>query len=292
MLNTIWEWILLIIILISLFSLIGFFYAFNHAKKVIRKDIVFDLRASRPSPRFAFLSDLHLNMKLVPWHRIIDIIIDSKAEFVLIGGDICSTLECVPLAHEFIADLAKQTQIPVYIVFGNHDNNLFDEKKTGKNHISREGYAASLESMADNIKVMHNEITDLGDVMLAALEDYRTCKVDIAQLSLEWANKAAEKDKPLILMTHNPDSIISMCENADAMKHVAVISGHIHAGQVWTPFNLEYTLIREDLLPKEGVAYGMHNYKGINLYISSGIGCSALPIRYKTIAEVVIAQII
>lgn len=292
MLDTVWEWILLFIILLSLFSLVGCIYALNHAKKVVRRDIIFDLRIGRKSPTFVFISDLHLNMKLVPWNNIFDMVSDAKPEFVLVGGDLSSTLECVPLAHDFIAELAQRVQVPVYIIFGNHDNNLFDEKKVGKNYITQEGYAASLEKLADNIKVLHNEIIDLGEVMLAALEDHRTCKVNVAELSLDWANQAAEKDKPLILMTHNPDSVIGMCENADAMKHVAVISGHTHGGQIRTPFNIEYTLIRQDLLPKEGVSYGMHNYKGINLYISSGLGCSALPMRYKSTAEVVIAQII
>ena len=292
MLDTVWEWILLFIILLSLFSLVGCIYALNHAKKVVRKEIIFDLRTGRKSPTFVFISDLHLNMKLVPWNNIFDIVVDAKPEFVLVGGDLSSTLECVPLAHDFIAELAQRVKVPVYIIFGNHDNNLFDEKKVGKNHITREGYAASLEKLADNIKVLHNEIIDLGEVMLAALEDHRTCKVNEAELSLGWANQAAEKGKPLILLTHNPDSVIGMCENAEVMKHVAVITGHTHGGQIRTPFNIEYTLIRQDLLPKEGVAYGMHNYKGINLYISSGLGCSALPMRYKSTAEVVIAQII
>ncbi|MBQ5761776.1 MAG: metallophosphoesterase [Clostridia bacterium] len=292
MLDSVWEWILLFIILLSVFSLIGCIYALNHAKKVIRKDIQFDLETVRRRSHFVFISDLHLNMKLVPWNNIFDIIVDADPEYVLVGGDLSSTLESVPLAHDFMAELAKRVNVPIYLVFGNHDHNLFDEKKVGASFITREGYAASIEKLSNNIRVLHNEIIDLGDVMLAALEDYRTCKVNISELSLKWAQEAEKKNKPLILLTHNPDSVRFMCENAQQMKHVAVISGHTHGGQIRTPFNIEYTLIRHDVLPKEGVAYGMHNYKGINLYISSGLGCSALPMRYKSTAEVVVIDVI
>lgn len=292
MLESVWEWILLLIILIFIFSLVGIIYALNHAKKVIRKDIKFDLNIGKKPCRFVFISDLHLNMKLVPWNNIYDIIVDANPQYVFVGGDLSSTLESVPLAHDFMAELAKRIDVPIYVIFGNHDNNLFNEKKVGKNFITHQGYATSLENLSGNIHVLHNEIIDLGDIMLAGLEDYRTCQVNISELSLKWSEEAEGRDKPLVLLTHNPDSVRHMCENADKMKNVAVISGHTHGGQIKTPFNIEYTLIRHDVLPKEGIAYGMHNYKGINLYISSGLGCSALPMRYKSTAEVVVVEVI
>ncbi|MBE7066223.1 MAG: hypothetical protein E7385_01580 [Ruminococcaceae bacterium] len=291
MIQTIIEWFLVIIV-ISIVVFMSSSLLFNkQAKKLVRKHIKFNLGTEGGFPRFAVISDLHLENILVPWSKIIDIIIDENPEFILIAGDLSSTLAAVPRAHDFIKELAHRTELPIYIIFGNHDNILFDEKKVGKGFLTHEGYAASLESLSPNIKLLHNEIIDLGDIMLAGLEDYRTCKVDIAEITLKWARIASEKNKPLILMTHNPDSVTKMCENADEMQHVAVICGHTHGGQIKTPFNIEYKMIRHDIMPKEGYAYGMHNYKGINVYITSGIGCSCLPMRYKSTAEVVIAEI-
>ena len=285
------QWLLVFIVFNMFLAMAGGIMFNIHAKKLVKTFIKFNIGTNRNIPTFAIISDLHLENILVPWGKIIDYIIDEKPEFILLLGDLSSTLEAVPRAHDFVKELAQRTNLPIYMIFGNHDNILFDEKKVGKGHISHERYKASLESLSENIKIFHNEIIDLGEFMMAFLEDYRTCKVNIQEITLEWARISTKQNKPLILLTHNPDSVTKICENASEMKHVVVICGHTHGGQIRTPFNIEYRFIRHDILPKEGYAYGMHNYKGINMYITSGIGCSGLPMRYKSTAEVVIAQI-
>ncbi|HBV51189.1 MAG TPA: phosphoesterase, partial [Clostridiales bacterium] len=35
---------------------------------------------------------------------------------------------------------------------------------------------------------------------------------------------------------------------------------------------------------------GFHTYNGMNLYITSGIGCSLLPIRFRSKAEIALIE--
>ncbi|MBR5280966.1 MAG: hypothetical protein IKU26_08380, partial [Clostridia bacterium] len=91
-----------------------------------------------------------------------------------------------------------------------------------------------------------------------------------------------------VLATHNPDMLLKLQSvPAEYRPHITVC-GHTHGGQIHTPFNLEFTLLKKDQLPKEGYFYGYHDYKGFPLYITSGLGCSLLPIRFGSSAEVAI----
>ena len=70
----------------------------------------------------------------------------------------------------------------------------------------------------------------------------------------------------------------------------AMISGHIHGGQIRTPFGLEFVL-RHDELPFKGIISGHHEVNGIKMFISKGIGCVFLPLRIGARPEVNILEI-
>ena len=87
-----------------------------------------------------------------------------------------------------------------------------------------------------------------------------------------------------IILTHNPDIMLWLPDNAADI----VLCGHTHGGQVYMPFNMEFRFMRSDILPKEGYKYGYHYYKNKNrMFITCGLGCSFMPIRFKTTAEIV-----
>ena len=79
-------------------------------------------------------------------------------------------------------------------------------------------------------------------------------------------------------------------ENVFLCALTLLLAGHTHGGQVRLPLNIEFTLLKKDILPKKGIYYGFHTYNGTPLYITSGIGCSLLPIRFRSKAEIALIE--
>jgi predicted MPP superfamily phosphohydrolase len=94
--------------------------------------------------------------------------------------------------------------------------------------------------------------------------------------------------KSYILLSHNPDLVLHM--PSVPFKVDAMISGHIHGGQIRTPFGLEFTL-RHDELPHMGVISGLHEINSIKLFISKGVGCGFLPLRIGARPEVNVIEV-
>ena len=84
-------------------------------------------------------------------------------------------------------------------------------------------------------------------------------------------------------MTHNPDLALHL-PNLNGLT--LLLAGHTHGGQVRVPFNIEFAILKKDVLPKKKIYYGVHEFNGNKMYITSGIGCSFLPIRFRSKAEI------
>ena len=96
-----------------------------------------------------------------------------------------------------------------------------------------------------------------------------------------------EKNTPLILITHNPDSILSW--PAEIKKPDLVLAGHTHGGQIYLPFigplgNAHINLGRQ-------FYGGLNYYQNIPIFTSAGAGESGGPVRFWVLPEIVILNL-
>ena len=91
---------------------------------------------------------------------------------------------------------------------------------------------------------------------------------------------ACKPDSTIIALMHSPDSFIHL--RSDVKLAVA---GHTHAGQINIPF-----LGRLSNIGRLGseYKYGLKVFRGIPVYISSGLGTSVLPARFRAPPEITI----
>ena len=90
-----------------------------------------------------------------------------------------------------------------------------------------------------------------------------------------------------IAFSHNPDIVFKIPEGyVDYL-----LCGHFHGGQIWMPFNLEFRILRNEVLCKMGITRGAHKVKGINLYISRGLGNVCFPLRFLSTPEIAILYV-
>jgi putative phosphoesterase len=104
----------------------------------------------------------------------------------------------------------------------------------------------------------------------------------------EKALEGIKKEDFVLFLTHNPEYFEDMTE-AEKEKTDMILAGHSHAGQI-TFFG---KIIVSAVKNKEKYGYGMKNYGGHKLYITSGVGGAALEmfIRFFAQPEIVIFEL-
>ena len=100
---------------------------------------------------------------------------------------------------------------------------------------------------------------------------------------IEKAMSGVADEQPVLLFTHNPDIF------PDVPARVALtIAGHTHGGQVDLPF-LGRLIVPSEF--GERYASGLVVEDGRSLYVSTGVGTSILPVRFRVPPVVTILEL-
>lgn len=228
-------------------------------------------------------TDLHLGRTGIKKNRILKTVKDNPTDFLLFTGDYFESDKQIPLFTDLIEELRKIYRNPIFLCFGNHDR---------KDVFSR--FPGTFDYIINflkehNITVLENTYADYisknGNLRIIGISDARSNEADIAEI----IKSSRSENSANLLITHNSDVLIK-AENASVDFAVA---GHTHGAQVRSPFNIEIKLLhRKDILSsRKNIVRGYHRYKDIDLYITRGLGCSELPVRFLSRPEVLILTI-
>ena len=176
-----------------------------------------------------------------------------------------------------------QAEYGVYAVIGNHDNEF-------KNINIRQEF--------ENIgyRVLENEIVSIN-------KNGQTIRIlgihDILKVVSNWNKSSRDlksvidnyetKEGNLIVLGHNPDSIVYMTEGRSISNALSIfLAGHTHGGQCRFP------IIGAPFVPSEfGQKYasGHIQDKGIDMFVTPGIGMSFLPVRFGVPPEISVIRL-
>jgi predicted MPP superfamily phosphohydrolase len=186
----------------------------------------------------------------------------AHPDVILLPGDFVADQNYQPetteKAEEEIASVLGQLKAPlgVFATLGNHD---WDDGFKLRGAFSKVG-----------IQVLENNAVPLGNTgaWIAGIGDYRTrhSKPGLAIAKLP-------KDAPALIMMHDPASFAEL-----PTLNALFIAGHTHGGQVYLPWI--GALITRSSAPRAW-AHGWVKHHGNNMYVTSGLGVSILPIRFN-----------
>jgi len=222
-----------------------------------------------------FFSDSHGKFCHFTPERVYREFIDHHCDLVLFGGDCCLHHHVVPtdlvMLRETSAAL-KEKNIDLYAVYGNHDTTMKDE-------FYEEMGVILLRDNWREISVKNTRFALCG-------------LYDSGRDNRQWPKIPKDfsaYDGFRLLLVHNPDFIYSLPDYTGKtdLPFDYQLSGHLHGGQVHLPFTLEYKLLRYDKIAlEENVLGGEFIKRGITGFISKGVGCGALPIRFRARPEI------
>jgi len=256
--------------------------------------------------RLLFFTDVHARWLRVPRRAIRRAFAQAVADnvsAVIFGGDLINDRFDVKRGLKVLARLAALSQsygLPFYGVSGNHDYKLTAEQFSVAGMTLLDGTTTFIKDNKDR------------EWALIGLEDLRTAfcrKENIAYQSnlrrgiprnyeyidtllkieqqLELCREQNIPPERRIVLQHNPDLILSLPQGEVGY----FLSGHFHGGQVWLPFGLEYTFLRQERLCKMGITRGVFRWGKIRGYISRGLGCVSLPIRLGSRPEIAVLEL-
>jgi predicted MPP superfamily phosphohydrolase len=229
--------------------------------KGLRIAVIGDIHAGAP-----FIDDLKLRLLVERTNQ-------QQPDLVVLLGDFMSqdTWHGHRVAPEIIANHLKYLQAPlgVYAVLGNHD--WWDNGDEVRRALERAG-----------IRVLENEVSEIkrkeGSLWLAGLSDIwtRPQKVDETLAKIPSGSQ-------IIALTHNPDVFQQLPKSVALM-----FAAHTHGGQVKFPF-LGTPVVPSRFGQRYSAGHVFENDH--HLFVTTGIGTSILPVRFRVPPEIAVLTI-
>jgi predicted MPP superfamily phosphohydrolase len=223
--------------------------------------------------RIAVLADLHVGSPYWGTEKLKLVVArtnEERPDLVVLLGDyvIQGVVGGRFVAPERIAEGLKDLRAPlgVVAVLGNHDWNL-------------DGVRVTRALQKVGIVVLENQAWQISNkgysFWIGGIADAMTRVPKIPE-TLQQVNDPS----PVILIAHNPDIFPEVPGRVNL-----TIAGHTHGGQVDLP------LVGRLIVPSDygqRFAYGHIVEEGRHLFVSSGIGTSIIPVRFRVPPEIVI----
>lgn len=251
--------------------------------------------------RIAVLTDLHASEPWMTVDHIRHIVAETNAhapDIVLLLGDFITrhrwVMRAVPDADWASAHARLHAPLGVHAVLGNHD--WWAEPRHARYRGAKPGVRQALEAVG--IPVYENTARRL---------EWRGQKFWLAGLGDQWAYGSRRRrgeprrafsftgvddlpatmaaitdDAPVILMAHEPDIFPQVPARVSL-----TLSGHTHGGQV------QLFGFAPVIPSKYGrrYAYGHIVEEGRHIIVSSGLGCSTVPLRFGRPPEIAIIEL-
>jgi uncharacterized protein len=226
--------------------------------------------------RIAAMSDIHAGSPFIDVAKLQEIVVRTNAakpDLIVLLGDFMVTdpLYWRVIDPEVTAEALKGLEAPagVYVVLGNHDW-VYDGIRVRR----------AFENAG--MKVLDNEASQIGygdrSLWLVGLADILTRPQQI-----DTTVNKVPFGEPIIAITHGPDIFPGVPKNVNL-----TIAGHTHGGQV------NFPVLGPLVVPsKYGQRYasGLVQEDGKVLFVTTGIGTSLIPVRFRVPPEISILTI-
>ena len=263
-------------ILIAIFLFLGLWaFVWEPSRLIVHEETIVLPRwpSALNGIKIAAISDIHAGSPFIDvdkLHLLVARTNETKPDLIVLLGDymVRDTWHSKTVEPEVIAEALKDLRAPlgVYAVLGNHDW-WYDVTRVRTAFVN------------GGIRVVDNDVVRLEKnghaFWVVGIADAWSAKDDIAGTA-----KHVPEGEPAIALTHNPD-IIRRFPPAFQLT----LAGHTHGGQVNLPF------LGRRIVPSEyGEQYaaGHIEEEGKHLFVTTGVGTSVFPVRFRVPPEIAV----
>ncbi len=209
------------------------------------------------------------------FEKVIDAFAEMKPDVIVFTGDLIDFYNNYTENHDpsGISEQLLRLEAPLgkYAITGNHD--YADNAVTEIRGILENGGFTVLSNAS--LVLPYGDFANDPHFVLTGLDDYA---IGHGEPSITQNNISSDYN---IVLCHEPD----VADMITGSETDLMISGHTHAGQINIPFLTSF------VLPKFGekYIYGLFEFEenpDMKLYVTSGIGMTKLPLRFRARPEV------
>lgn len=271
---------------------VGYAYFIEPGRLVVNN---YELKLDGWNPSFdgfrvALISDLHAGSGYVDEEKLRKVVAMTNAEnvdAVFILGDFVSQnrqTRSLRMEPAILAEALRgmRARYGVFAVLGNHDE--WSNPQIVENALENVGYNVL------NGELVEINLSDGAKLRILGLPDHTT--MGIWRLYSDAAKRLAaptEGKGNLIVLQHSPDVVPAITGELSISNDIKVMfAGHTHGGQVWLP------ILGAPVVPSmfgQKFARGLVRDSGINVFVTSGIGTSILPLRFMVTPEIAVVTI-
>lgn len=218
---------------------------------------------------------------------IVETVSAQNADLVVFLGDFAAQSRGIgsPLKMDMrtMADKLSgiRSKYGVFVVMGNHDYWYGDSDV--RKHLERVGYKVLVNEIAF-VEINGQKIRLLGLKDHMKISNWRQFSNEVKQLI-----NSREQTGDIIVLEHSPDVLPIITGDllvSDDLK--LMLAGHTHGGQVWLP------LVGSPIVPSsygQKYNYGHIKDNGLDMFVTTGIGESILPIRFLVPPEIAVLTV-
>lgn len=240
--------------------------------------------------RIVVVSDLHGGASFIDAAKLKQVVDAANAEnpdLVVLLGDFVSqvrsaeAIEQRPLKMP-IEEVARsiaglKAKFGVFAVIGNHDD--WYDRETVRKALERVGIRVLVDELATiEIKSVNLHLLGLRDFMSVGSPSKFMKEVKALADGIDNGD--------LIILDHSPDVVPMLTgRNSASDRTRLILAGHTHGGQVWLPF------IGSPIVPSnfgQRFAFGLVKYEGVDVFVTTGVGTSILPVRFMVPPEIAV----
>ncbi len=240
------------------------------------------------------ISDIHGGASFIDEEKLREIVRVTNAQkpdlIVFLGDYVSQKYEDKPIRERSLkmpmATIAANLKglkatYGVVVVLGNHDG-WYDDKIVAEN-LKANGYHV-LQNEVFTIKNKGSNLHLLGMIDHRKVFDEALLAVNSRELL-----PMVKKSEDVIILEHSPDLIpVVTGKNSISKSTKLFLAGHTHGGQVWFPF------FGSLVVPSkygQKYAYGHLKDGGIDVFVTTGVGTSVLPLRFMIPPEIAVLTI-
>lgn len=240
--------------------------------------------------KIAAISDIHGGSNGVDEKRLRELVERTNAlnpDIIVLLGDYVSQAHTkereLRMPVNVIADnlVGFRARYGTFAVLGNHDG-WYDDVQTIKN-LSRAGIEV-LNNRLITLEINNRKLRILGLKDHLRMTTWQAFSNEAKAVLQETEGKG-----DLIVLEHSPDVIPAITGDLLISKDFKLfLAGHTHGGQVWFP------ILGSLVVPSsygQKYAYGHIKEKDVDMFVTSGVGTSVLPIRFLVPPEIAVLTI-